>query len=461
MFETVPWWMWIVGFLLLLGPLVTLHELGHYLIGRIFGVKADAFSIGFGPEIAGFTDRRGTRWKLSVLPLGGYVQFAGDMNPASQPNEDWLRLPREEREKTFQAKPLWQRALIVAAGPLTNFLIAIAILAAFNFAYGRVVSEPNVVGFERVSDAKAAGVRLGDKIRAIDGDRIETFLDVPEHIAPNPGRTVMLTLERGGRSLQLPVRLNSQIQSDRFGNKSTIGDLGIDFVVPIVGGFAKTSPARRAGLEIGDRITTLDGRAVRSFREIADFVQARPGRTVRVEVTRHGRPYVFPVTLADALQQDSAGRKVHIGLLGIAPSAGEIVPVGPGEAIVLGVEQTGDTVRLMVQGVWQIVTGRRSVDELGGPIKIAKFSGEQLSLGWRNFVGFAALISINLAFINLLPIPALDGGHLAFYAAEAIRRKPASPRSQEWAFRTGIAFVLALMLFVTINDIVSLPIFGS
>jgi len=148
-------------------------------------------------------------------------------------------------------------------------------------------------------------------------------------------------------------------------------------------------------------------------------------------------------------------------MLGIAPSPGEIVPVGLGEAVVLGVVQTGDTMQLMVEGIWQIVTGRRSVDELGGPIKIAKFSGEQLSLGWRNFVSFAALISINLAFINLLPIPALDGGHLAFYAAEAVRRKPASPRSQEWAFRTGIAFVLALMLFVTINDIVSLPIFGS
>jgi len=453
--------MWIAGFLLVLGPLVTLHELGHYFVGRIFGVKADAFSVGFGQEIAGFTDKRGTRWKLSVLPLGGYVQFAGDMNPASQPSEDWLNLPREERERTFQAKPLWQRALIVAAGPLTNFLIAIAILAAFNFAYGKIVSEPNVVGFEQASDAKAAGVRLGDRIVAVDGDRVESFLDIPEHVAPYPGRTVTLTVERDGRSLQLPVRLSSRIQNDRFGNKSTIGDLGVDFVVPIVGGFAKTSPARGAGVEIGDRITVLDGRAVRSFRDIADFVQARPGQTIRIEVERQGRQYAFPVKLASSMQRDSAGRAVRIGLLGIAPSPGEILPVGPGEAIVLGVEQTGDTVRLMVQGVWQIVTGRRSVDELGGPIKIAKFSGEQLSLGWRNFVGFAALISINLAFINLLPIPALDGGHLAFYAAEAVRRKPASPRSQEWAFRTGIAFVLALMLFVTINDIVSLPIFGS
>jgi len=461
LFQSAPIWMWLVGFLLLLGPLVTLHELGHYLVGRLFGVKADSFSIGFGQEVAGFTDRRGTRWKLSALPLGGYVQFAGDMNPASQPSDEWLSLPPEEREKTFQAKPLWQRALIVAAGPVMNFLIAIAILAAFNLAYGKFISEPVVVGFERASDAKAAGVQLGDRIVAVDGDRVESFLDIPEHVAPYPGRTVALTIERDGRSLRLPVRLSSRLQRDRFGNKSMIGELGIDFLNPIVGGFDKSSAARRAGVEIGDRITALNGQAVRSFRDISDFVRPRPGTTVRVEVERHGQPYVFPVKLAGSLQRDSTGRQVRIGMLGIAPSPGEIVPVGLGEAVVLGVVQTGDTMHLMVQGIWQIVTGRRPVNELGGPIKIAKFSGEQLSLGWRNFVSFAALISINLAFINLLPIPALDGGHLAFYAAEAVRRKPASPRSQEWAFRTGIAFVLALMLFVTINDIVSLPIFGS
>src|SRR5690606_20064570 len=133
--ETVPWWMWILGFLLVLGPLVTVHELGHYLVGRWFGVKADVFSIGFGKELAGYTDQRGTRWKLSAIPLGGYVQFAGDMNPASQPSETWLALPERDRARTFQAKPLWQRALIVAAGPLTNLLVAIVIFAAINLAF--------------------------------------------------------------------------------------------------------------------------------------------------------------------------------------------------------------------------------------------------------------------------------------------------------------------------------------
>jgi regulator of sigma E protease len=178
-------------------------------------------------------------------------------------------------------------------------------------------------------------------------------------------------------------------------------------------------------------------------------------------VERGGQVLEFAFTIPSITERDRFGNEFKVGQIGIGSGQGELIAVGPGEAVVLAVRQTGEIVELMVTGIWQIITGRRSVDELGGPIKIAKYSGEQLSLGWRQFVSFAALISINLAFINLLPIPTLDGGHLAFYAAEAVRRKPASARSQEWAFRTGIAFVLALMLFVTINDIVSLPIFGD
>ena len=363
--------MWIVGFLLVLGPLVTVHELGHYLVGRWFGVKADAFSIGFGKELAGWTDRRGTRWKLSALPLGGYVQFAGDMNPASQPNPEWLALPEAERAVTFQAKPLWQRALIVAAGPLTNFAVAIAILAAFNFAYGKVEIPPVVAALSEDGAAAQAGIEIGDRIVAVDGERIESFDALRGKVAPFPGETITLDVLRQSERLTYAFEIPAVIERDRFGNEFKIGQIG----------------------------------------------------------------------------------------LGSGP--GEIVPVGPGEAVVLGVRQTGEIVDMMVTGIWQIATGRRSVDELGGPIKIAKFSGEQLSLGWRQFVGFAALISINLAFINLLPIPALDGGHLAFYAAEAVRRKPLGARSQEWAFRTGLAFVLALMLFVTINDVASLSPFGG
>ena len=363
--------MYILGFFLLLGPLVTIHELGHYLVARWFGVRANVFSIGFGKELAGWTDKRGTRWKLAALPLGGYVQFAGDMNPASQPDAEWLKLPPAERDCCFQAKPLWQRALIVLAGPAANFILAIAILAAFLMVYGQIVASPTIGKVESGSVAAKAGLREGDRIVAIGGSEVGEFGDISKLVAPHPGERMAVELTRGGEPLSLALVTASKTERDEFGN---------------------------------------------------EFVR---------------------------------------GYLGIGPSAVEVQAVNPFEAVGLAVGQTRDMVGLMVTGISQIVSGQRSVEELGGPLKIAKFSGEQLSLGWRAFVAFAAFISINLGFINLLPIPVLDGGHLAFYAAEAIRRKPASPKSQEWAFRTGVAFVVALMLFVTFNDLASLEVFGG
>jgi regulator of sigma E protease len=453
--------MYIAGFLLLLGPLITLHELGHYWVGRWFGVKADAFSIGFGKELAGFTDRRGTRWKLAVLPLGGYVQFAGDMNPTSQPSHEWLDLPAEERAKTFQSKPLWQRALIVAAGPLTNLLLAVVIVAGFALAFGRPVGVPQVAGFAPQSDARAAGVVLGDTILAIDGHEIDSFSEVPERVAIRGGHTVRLTVERDGQHLQIPVKLRRQVFRDEFGNQSQGADLGIDFVPARVGGVLARSPAAKAGLKTGDVIVAVDRTKVNGFEDLAAMLAHMPGKAVSVSVLRDGQSLDLPVQLDSVPAKNADGKTIRVGMLGVGAGYGKLVPVSLPEAVAIAWRQSVDTIAMEAEGLGQILTGNRPVKELGGPLRIAKFSGEQLSLGWRNFVSFVALISINLAFINLLPIPALDGGHLAFYAAEAVRRKPASPRSQEWAFRTGIAFVLALMLFVTINDIVSLPIFGS
>ena len=363
----------ILAFALVLGPLVVIHELGHYLVGRWFGVKAEAFSVGFGKEIAGRTDKRGTRWKLCALPLGGYVQFAGDMNPSSAPARADPSISDAERSVQFQNKPLWQRALIVLAGPMTNLLFAVAIFAAFNLSLGRAVAVPEVAEFSEQSAAQEAGLQLGDRITAIDGNEIESFTEIPQYVVPYPGRTVTISVSRDGAELDIPVKIRSEMESDRFGNEARIGRLGI----------------------------------------------------------------------------------------GAGAGSIEVESVGPVESVALGFEQSFDIMKMMAAGIGQIVTGERSVKELGGPIKIAKYSGEQFTLGWFQFVSFVALISINLAFINLLPIPALDGGHLAFYAAEAIRRKPLDQRSQEWAVRTGVALVLALMLVVTINDLATLPFFGG
>ena len=353
----------VLAFFLVIGPLVFIHELGHYLAGRWFGVKAEAFSIGFGREVAGWTDRRGTRWKLAWLPLGGYVKFAGDMNPASQPTADWLALPAAERQQTFQAKPVWQRAIIVAAGPFVNFALAILILAGFALAYGDART-PSVVG------------------QAIPG-----------------------------------------------------------------------TAAATAGLKPGDRVTALGGREVETFEDMVRFVKIRAGERIRVDYVRGNTPGSVEAVIGTQVQEDRFGNSYRVGLLGISPAAPVIVPVGVFEAPVVAVRRTVQIVEMMVETIGQIVSGRRSVKELGGPLSIAKVSGEQITLGPDAFVFLIALVSINLGFINLLPVPMLDGGHLLFYAIEAVRRRPVAPEAVEWAYRGGLVAVLALMLLVTFNDL--------
>ncbi|WP_291178941.1 RIP metalloprotease RseP [Erythrobacter sp.] len=378
-FDLPLWLYYVIGFPLLLGPLVTFHELGHYLVGRWFGVHAEAFSVGFGKEIWGFTDKRGTRWKLSALPLGGYVQFKGDMNPASIPDaEATARASAEERTGSFHHAALWKRALIVFAGPATNILLTLGIFASFFAFYGKPV----------------------------------------------------------------PADVDQQM---------TVAE------------FAEISTAREAGIAVGDRIVAVEGERVEDFRDVQDSVMLYPGRTLDITVVREGAERTFAVPVRSVEMTDRFGNVSKIGMVGVASGGSELefVPQGLGSSLGLAVDHSIGIVDMMVTGIGQIFTGERSVQELGGPVKIAKFSGEQLSLGAMAFINFAALISLNLAFINLLPIPALDGGHLAFYAAEAVRRKPVGPRGQEVAYRAGVALVLMLMVFVTINDLATLPVFGN
>lgn len=353
----------VLAFALVIGPLIFLHEMGHYLAGRLFGVKIDAFSVGFGQEVFGVTDKRGTRWKFSWMPLGGYVKFAGDMNAASQPGEEWLMLPPEERARTLQARPVWQRAIVVAAGPVTNFIVAVLILAGFALAYG-VDATPSVIG----------------------------------------------TIE-------------------------------------------PKSAAAVAGLQPGDRLTSLGGRAVSTFSDLAQFTALRPDERVTVRFVRADNIMSRDVTIGALVQRDAFGNEFRRGLLGIGPTKPVLRPVGALEAPFTGIRMTGEILRGTLDGLGQILTGRRSVDELGGPLRIAKVSGEQLSLGVPALIWMIAVISINLGFINLLPVPVLDGGHLFFYAIEAVRRRPVPVQVQEWAFRGGLAAMLALMLMVTFNDL--------
>jgi regulator of sigma E protease len=368
MTEQAPIWLIVIAFICALGPLVFFHELGHYLVGRWFGVGAETFSIGFGREIAGWTDRRGTRWKIGWLPLGGYVKFVGDMNPASAP-ADPNDIPEELRSRSFHLKPVWQRFLIVLAGPVANFLLAILILTAF-FA----------------------------------------FVGTPY--------------------------------------SNTVGEV------------SPGSPAAAAGIKPGDRIVSVAGRSTPTFGDILNTVLVRPGETVVVRVQREDAVRNLRVELATDTMKDGA-RTFERGLLGVRGSSEVRNPVSVIEAVPLAVGTTVRLTRAIVDGLVQLVRGKVSPEQLGGPLKIAQVAGEGASLGLLPFVFLVALISINLGFINLLPVPMLDGGHLLFYAIEAVRRRPVSPQAMEWAFRGGLAALLALVVFTTINDLGSFGLWQS
>jgi regulator of sigma E protease len=357
-------WLTLVAFVCALGPLVFFPELGHYLVARLFKIPAETFSIGFGREILGWTDRQGTRWKVAWLPLGGYVKFVGDMGPVSEPGQ-LDHLPPHLRDRAFQLRPVWQRFLVVLAGPMANFLLAILIFTAFF-------------------------------------------------------------------SLAGTPRTN------------------------IVGDVVPQSAAAAAGVEAGDRILSIAGRATPTFDDVSSVVLLRPNETVRIEVEHGHAVRELTVTLRSADLLDATGRKMRAGVLGIRSTTkiGDPVPIY--EAIPMASDQTLRMTRAIVDGLVQLVRGQVSVQQLGGPITIARVAGQGAELGIFPFIGLLALLSINLGFINLLPVPMLDGGHLFFYAVEAIRRRPLSAQALEWAFRGGLAVILALVVFTTINDLGSL-----
>lgn len=361
----------VLAFVAVIGPLVFVHELGHYLVGRWCGVKAEAFSIGFGPEVAAWVDKRGTRWRIGALPLGGYVKFKGDMNAASQTDPAWLTMSAADRAESFPAKPLWQRAAIVAAGPAINFLFAILILAGFAVAYGESRT-PAVAGLiQPGSAAQAAGIKVGDRIVSFNGRTMNTYGDMVMYTLYHPGEKVDIAIERAGRRIDIKATITAIEEKDEFGGKARIGRLGIG-----------------------------------------------PGKPIVAKV---------PLWRAPAV----------------------------------AVDRLGGILRTIVDTLGQIFSGERSVKEMGGPLKIAQVSGQAASLGLESLVLLIAFVSINLGFINLLPIPMLDGGHLLFYGIEAIQRRPVSAQVQEWAYRSGLAVLLGMMVLVTFNDLSSFGLWKS
>lgn len=359
---------YVIPFLVILTVLVFVHEMGHYLVARRAGVRVDVFSIGFGRELFGWTARSGTRWKIAVLPLGGYVKMFGDADPSSSGGSNLDTMSAEDRAVSFHHKSLKARAAIVAAGPAANFLFAIVLLAGLYAIVGRPYAPPVVDEVVAGSAAEQAGIRVGDVFVSTDGAAVKRFSDLRRAVFDRPGVPIEMVIDRDGRQVTLTVVPEAVTEVDRFGAKHTFGQLGV--------------------------------------------------RSNKVSIER----------------------------------------LDPVSAIGVAAVETWSIVGQTLDAVGQIIAGTRGTEELGGPLRIAQMSGDVAQSGWVTTVWFMAMLSINLGLINLFPIPVLDGGHLLFYGVEALRGRPLGERAQEWASMAGLTLVIALMLFVTWNDLIHLKV---
>ena len=362
---------YLIPFLFVLTLVVFFHELGHFLVARRCGIRVLVFSIGFGPELFGLNDRHDTRWKLSAIPLGGYVKFFGDENAASVPDAAALAaMTDEERRHSFVHQSVGRRAAVVVAGPVANFLLAIVIFAALFMVFGKPSTSPRVDAVQPGSAAEAAGFQPGDLVLTIDGRPVESFPDMQQIVSTSAGETLVFEVDRGGVKVTLKATPALKESKDRFGNVHRIGVLGIT-----------RSPS---------------------------------------------------------------------------PEDTHFKPVGPLKALELGVQRTWFVVERTLSYIGGVISGREAADQLGGPIRIAQVSGQVASEGLPSLFSLTAVLSVSIGLLNLFPVPLLDGGHLLYYAIEAVRGKPLSDRAQEVGFRIGLAIVVMLMIFATYNDLLHL-----
>ena len=362
---------WGFPFLVALTILVFFHELGHFWVARLAKVRVEVFSVGFGAELFGWNDKAGTRWKIGVIPLGGYVKMFGQSDLPGDEDEDQPPLTDKEKAVSFQHKTLAQRTAIVAAGPIANFLLSVVLIACLMATFGAA--------------------------------------------RPYAG----------------------------------------------VGEMMPGSAAAEAGFEAGDRIVSIDGEAVEWFSDLVRIVSVQPEMLLKINVRRGDDEFVLTATPKRHQQLGAEGKTVEIGLLGVRydPQQMHYERQNPLMAVWLGIQQTASLTEKTLSFLGQVISGRQGTEGIGGPLRIVQYAGITFQSGIENFILFLAVLSINLGLINLFPIPILDGGHLLFFAVEAIRGRPLGPQAQEYGFRFGLILVLILMVFVTWNDLVQLRVF--
>ena len=362
---------WGLPFLVALTILVFFHELGHFWVARLAKVRVEVFSVGFGAELFGWNDKAGTRWKIGVIPLGGYVKMFGQSDLPGDEDEDRPPLTDKEKAVSFQHKTLAQRTAIVAAGPIANFLLSVVLIACLMATFGAA--------------------------------------------RPYAG----------------------------------------------VGEMMPGSAAAEAGFKAGDRIVSIDGEAVEWFSDLVRIVSVQPEMLLKIKVRRGDDEFILTATPKRHQQLGAEGKTVEIGLLGVRydPQQMHYERQNPLMAVWLGIQQTASLTEKTLSFLGQVISGRQGTEGIGGPLRIVQYAGITFQSGIENFILFLAVLSINLGLINLFPIPILDGGHLLFFAVEAIRGRPLGPQAQEYGFRFGLILVLILMVFVTWNDLVQLRVF--
>jgi regulator of sigma E protease len=447
----------ILSFVIVIGVLILIHELGHFVVARWVGVGVERFSMGFGPVLFRWRGKE-TEYALSLIPMGGYVKMMGEENPLEGGGEG-----PHDPAKAFAGKPLWARFLIVFAGPAMNFVLAAVIFAILLATMGRPVW-PAVIG--RVTDggpAAAAGIQSGDRVATVNGRAVAHWEDLERAVQASGGRALELRLARSAAertAMVTPQR--TTVEDAAFKEAREIWDVGVGpQLTPQIAAVNPGSPAERAGLRAGDLVTAVAGEPVHTREELMHMIQRRPGQTFAMTVERDGTPVTLAVTANTETDRSLAGQEVKVGRVGVVlvTRAVSYEPYDPARAVWYGGVKTWEMTALTVKGLWKVLIGTIDRSNIGGPIQIATEAGRQAREGVASLALFTAIISVNLAVLNLLPVPMLDGGHLAFFVIEAVLGRPLSLRKRETAQQIGLVLLLALMVFAVYNDLVRIGAF--
>ena len=435
--------MTILTFIIVLGVLIFVHELGHFLVAKRAGVGVLKFSLGFGPKLLG-VKRGETEYLISALPLGGYVKMVGE-----DPGDDSPEAQDEHR--SFAKKSVGTRARIILAGPLANAVLPILIFWAVFTVVGQPYVLPVVGGPEPGSPSAQAGLQAGDRIVAVDGRAVDRWDEVASAIQDSQGRPMILRVARDGRTFEATLT-PAPARATVFGRDMPTWDVGLHpLILTRLGQVVPGLEAARAGLTAGDLILSVNGRPVQEWEQLADAIHASPNRPVLLRLERDGRQIEISVTPRGARQP---GGEKEIGLIGIGPAPETAYRrLNPVSGLWTATQTTAEWSVAIVVGIAKLVQGKIAADTIGGPILIYQMSGEVAHRGAMELLTFIAVLSINLAILNLLPIPVLDGGHLLFAVIERLRGKPVSLRKREIAQQVGMVLLAALMLFATYNDI--------